>query len=70
MILAVLTPAIYHSNTEMLVTRINNQFSAGDIAPFDIVATHTFYYHDEQATALAETEALKNTLPPLLLFPS
>lgn len=62
-ILAVLTPAMYHSNTEMLVTRINNQFSAGDIAPFDIVATHTFYYHDEQATSRVEDEVLRNTPP-------
>ncbi len=62
-VLSVLIPSLYYANTELLITRIEHQFAAGEIAPADITATHTFFYLDEEATQAAREAAVQATLP-------
>ncbi len=61
--LSVLIPSLYFSNTEMLISRIENQYKAGDIASADVTASHTFFFLDEDATAEDRNEAAFRTLP-------
>ncbi len=62
-VFSVLVPSLYYSDTEMLITRMENQFTVGDIAPADVTATHTFFYLDEEGTAVKREEAVSETLP-------